>query len=102
MATRKKPFKEKFRLVGNQWKPKGPGGGWQTLKGVQLPSKTEPWLTNLRMWVCEMSQWAEVVNQELHELRDEVASLKVTAPRVAAQRPVRSNRGPTSTTVRTS
>jgi hypothetical protein len=92
MSTRKKPFKEKFQKVGNEWKPKGPAGGWQTLKGVELPPKGEPWLANLRMWVSEMNQWAEVVNEELHELRDELESLKANAPPVSAPEPAPSSR----------
>jgi hypothetical protein len=91
MATRKKPFKDKFQKVGNEWKPKVPGG-WQTRPGVELPPNAEPWLANLRIWVCEMNQWAEVVNEELHELRDEIESLKATARQAPAQEPVRSGR----------
>ena len=87
MATPKKPFKEKFKLVDNEWQPKGPGGGWQTRKDVLLPPNTEPWLENLRMWVSEMNQWAEVVNEELHELRDEIKSLKDSNERASAQEP---------------
>jgi hypothetical protein len=86
MATRKKPFNEKFELVDKEWKPK-PGAGWQTRKDVLLPPNTEPWLENLRMWVCEMNQWAEVVKEELHELRDEIKSLKDSNPRAPAQEP---------------
>lgn len=92
MPPRKKPFKEKFEKVGNEWKPKGPGGGWQTLKSVEIPSNTEPWLLNLRMWVCEMNQWAEAVNEEIHELRDEVKSLKAHVGPAAAQDPVPTGR----------
>ncbi len=92
MATDKKPFKEKFHLVDNEWQPKGPAGGWQTREGLNLPPNAEPWLANLRMWVCEMSQWAEVVNQELHELRNEVASMKANVPPASAQEPARSRR----------
>ena len=77
---RKKPFEEKFHKVGNEWKPKMPGGDWQTLKGVDIPSDAEPWLVNLRMWVSEMNQWAEVVKQEIHELRDKVDKLPVPPP----------------------
>jgi len=78
---RKKPFEEKFKLVKNEWKPIVPGGDWQTLTGsVDIPPNAEPWLVNLRMWVCEMNQWAEVVHGEIHELRDEVDKLKRPAP----------------------
>lgn len=74
----KKPFKEKFEKVRNEWKPKRPRGGWQTIEGVELPPDDQrpPWLENLRIWVSEMNQWADVVKEELHELRDEVESLK--------------------------
>ena len=91
MATPpKKPFKEKFEKVGNEWKPKGSGGGWQTPKAaVDIPSGAEPWLVNLRMWVCEMNQWAEVVKEEIHELRGEVESLKAHVEPVPAQGPGR-------------
>jgi hypothetical protein len=85
MATPKKPFKEKFEKVGNEWKPK-PGGGWQTPKPVDIPSDAEPWLENLRMWVCEMNQWAEVVQEEMKELRGEVESLKAHVEPVPARR----------------
>jgi hypothetical protein len=86
MPPRKKPFKEKFQLVDNEWRPK-PGGGWQTQKDLQLPPDAQPWLTNLRMWISEMNQWAEVVNDELHELRDEVESLKRSNPPTPAVQP---------------
>jgi hypothetical protein len=76
MPPRKKEFKEKFKLENNEWKPIKPGGDWQTLRDVDLPSDAEPWLVNLRMWVCEMNQWASVVHGEIHELRDEVEKLK--------------------------
>jgi hypothetical protein len=92
MPPRKKPFKEKFEKVGNEWKPKGPGGGWQTPKAVDIPSEAEPWLLNLRMWVCEMNQWAEVVNEEIHQLRGEVESLKAHVEAVPAQDPVPTGR----------
>ncbi len=75
-VPRKKPFEEKFQKVGNEWKEKGPGGGWQTpTVAVDIPSNAEPWLVNLRMWVFEMNQWAKVVKEELHELRDKVEKL---------------------------
>jgi hypothetical protein len=86
MPPRKKPFNEKFQLVGKEWKEK-PGGGWQTRRDVLLPPDTQPWLENLRMWVSEMNQWAEVVNDELHELRDEVESLKRSNPPTPAEQP---------------
>lgn len=92
MPARKKPFKDKFELVDNEWKPKGPNGGWQTRKGEPLPPDAEPWLENLRLWVCEMNQWAEVVKQELHELRDEVERLRAAVPPVSAQELAPSNR----------
>ena len=75
MAIDKKRFKDKFQLDGNEWKPK-PGGGWQTRQDILLPADAEPWLANLRLWVFEMNQWAEVVHDEVHELRGEVESLK--------------------------
>jgi hypothetical protein len=79
MPANKRPFKDKFELVDDEWKPKS-GGGWQTQKGMQLPANAEPWLTNLGLWVFEMNQWAEVVNEELKELRTAVASLKRSGP----------------------
>ena len=75
MANDKKRFKDKFQQEGNEWKPK-PGGGWQTRQDILLPADAEPWLANLRLWVFEMNQWAEVVHDEVHELRGEVESLK--------------------------
>jgi hypothetical protein len=75
MPPRKKEFKEKFKLENNEWKPIKPGGDWQTLRDVDLPSDAEPWLVNLRMWVSEMNQWATVVHGEIRELRDEVEKL---------------------------
>jgi len=73
---RKKTLKEKFKLENGEWKPIRPGGDWQTLKDVELPSDAAPWLVNLRMWVGEMNQWATVVHEEIRELRDEVEKLK--------------------------
>jgi len=91
MPQRVKPFSEKFKKVGNEWKKKD-GGGWQTPNAVDIPSGAEPWLENLRMWVCEMNQWATVVNEELHELRDEISSLKTPTSPAPPRTPVPAGR----------
>lgn len=82
MPKKKMAFTEKFEAVGNEWKAKPKGGGWQTRPGskIVLPNgrngELAPWIENMRLWAFEMNQWAKKVTQEMHELRNEVEALK--------------------------
>jgi hypothetical protein len=72
--TPKKKFDEKWKKVNGEWK-----GKWQTKKEIDPPEDLPPYMDNLRLWVSEMSEWAEQVNQQLGELITEVESLKKNA-----------------------
>jgi hypothetical protein len=69
--TPEKPLPEKFEEKNGKWVPRK-GGGWQTKGGGDYPKNSqgdiEPWADSLRIWMCEMSQWAETVTQKLDEL----------------------------------
>jgi hypothetical protein len=69
--TPKKAFGDKFEDNNGKWVPKK-GGGWQTKAGGPFPTNAqgeiEPWADSLRIWMCEMNQWAETVTQKLDEL----------------------------------
>jgi hypothetical protein len=69
--TPKKAFRDKFVEVNGEWVPQN-GGGWQTKGGGEFPKNSqgeiEPWADSLRIWMCEMNQWAETVTEKLAEL----------------------------------
>jgi len=75
----KKTFEEKFQFVNGEWK-----GKWQTKKEIDVPENLPPHLDNIRLWACEMSQWAEQVNKQLGDLITEVESLKKSVSSYAA------------------
>jgi hypothetical protein len=69
--TPKKRFEEKFEEKNGKWVPRK-GGDWQTKGDVDPPTnlkgEIEPWADSLRIWMCEMNQWAETVTEKLNEL----------------------------------
>lgn len=77
--TEKKKFEEKFEKKNGKWEPK-PNGGWQTKGGMPFPiganEEIEPWADSLRIWMCEMNQWAEQVTRQLNEMAEELSTLK--------------------------
>lgn len=81
--TPKKEFEKKFEEKKGKWEPK-PNEGWQTKGGAPFPigpnNEIEPWADSLRIWMCEMNQWAKQVSEHLDELADEVKALKAAGP----------------------
>lgn len=81
--TKVKKFEEKFEKKNGKWEPKG-NEGWQTKGGKPYPigadGEIEPWADTLRIWMFEMSQWAEQVTRQLDELAEEVEALKAAGP----------------------
>ncbi len=81
--TKPKDFQEKFEKKNGKWEPK-PNGGWQTKGGMPFPTgpdgEIEPWADSLRIWMFEMSQWAEQVTRHLDELAEEVEEIKAACP----------------------
>jgi hypothetical protein len=77
--TEKKEFEEKFEKKNGKWEAKK-NGGWQTKGGTPFPTgpngEIEPWADSLRIWMCEMNQWAEQVTKHLDEISEELSALK--------------------------
>jgi hypothetical protein len=67
----KKKFDEKWQYLNGEW-----NGKWQTEKQMDVPENLPPYMDNMRLWACEMSEWAVQVNKQLGDLIAEVEGLK--------------------------
>lgn len=60
----KKPFNKKWKKnASGEWE-----GKWQTKGDVAIPDNMPEHMEHLRIWVFEMSEWAEQVNNDWDEV----------------------------------